>query len=392
MHKNYELYICMRCPRCLNEDPAYFYKGIKGYYCRKCISFSRICIEDTMEEVSLESPQSHSEEYTLEYPLTNEQRRISAICASKIEETDVLIHAVTGAGKTELVVETISKMLRMKKKVCFAIARRQVVLELAERFRTIFPYANVVEVCGGHTSVLDGDLIVCTTHQLYRYYNAFDLLILDEPDAFPFYGNDVLHGIASTACTKHHIYLTATPDETLLKKVNEGSLYVLNLDERPHKHPLPVPRISNHFFIGRIVSLIRWIHEFRGTPRMIFMPTIAIAKRMYLFLSRFMNVYLCTSKTKDRDQVIEDFRNNPEGICICTTVLERGVTIKNVNICIYLADHHVFNEAALIQMAGRAGRNFHYPEGDVLLITSKKSEVVDKCIQEIERANKACNV
>lgn len=72
--------------------------------------------------------------------------------------------------------------------------------------------------------------------------------------------------------------------------------------------------------------------------------------------------------------------------------LRKGVTIKNVNICVYLADHHVFNDASLIQMSGRAGRNFHYPKGDVLFITSKKSEVVDKCIQEIERANATCNV
>lgn len=381
----------MRCPRCLNEDPAYFYKGVKGYYCRKCISFSRICIEDSIEEVNLELPQIKSEEYTIEYPLTDEQQRISHLCATKIEETDILIHAVTGAGKTELVVETISNMLAKKKKVCFAIARRQVVLELADRFRKIFPHAKVVEVCGGHTSQLDGDLIVCTTHQLYRYYNAFDLLILDEPDAFPFYGNVVLHGIASTACSKHHIYLTATPDETLIQKVKEGSLFVLNLDQRPHKYPLPVPRISNHFFIGRIISLLCWIKEYDNTPRMIFMPTIAMAKKLHFFLSMLMNVYICTSKTENRDEVIEKFRQDEQGICICTTVLERGVTIKKVNICIYLADHHVFNEAALIQMAGRAGRNFHYPKGDVLFITSKKSEVVDKCIQEIERANTSCN-
>ncbi len=378
----------MKCPRCLNEDPAYFYKGVKGYYCRKCISFSRICIEDSMEEVNLELPRNNSEEYTLEYPLTVEQQRISHLCATKIEETDILIHAITGAGKTELVVETIAMMLAKKKKVCFAIARRQVVLELAERFRKIFPHAKVVEVCGGYTSVLDGDLIVCTTHQLYRYYHAFDLLILDEPDAFPFYGNSVLHGIASTACSKHHIYLTATPDETLLQKVNEGSLQVLNLNQRPHKYPLPVPKVSSYFFLSRIIVLLKWIKKYDASPRMIFVPTIAMAKQLHFFLSVFMNVYICTSKTVNRDEMIEKFRQDEKGICICTTVLERGVTIKNVNICVYLADHHVFNEASLIQMSGRAGRNFHYPKGDVLFITSKKSEVVRKCIEEIERANK----
>ena len=36
-----------------------------------------------------------------------------------------------------------------------------------------------------------GDLIVCTTHQLYRYYQAFDLLILDEPYETDLYGSTV---------------------------------------------------------------------------------------------------------------------------------------------------------------------------------------------------------
>ena len=106
----------MRCPRCLNEDPAYFYKGVHGYYCRKCISFSRICIEDTLESVSLDLPGNNSEEYVLKYPLTEKQKIISTQCKEKIEETDILIHAVTGAGKTELVVETIAKMLKKRRK------------------------------------------------------------------------------------------------------------------------------------------------------------------------------------------------------------------------------------------------------------------------------------
>ncbi len=122
---------------------------------------------------------------------------------------------------------------------------------------------------------------------------------------------------------------------------------------------------------------------------MIFVPTIAMAKQMTFFLTLFLHVYMCTSKTENRDEVIEKFRNDSDGICICTTVLERGVTIPNVNVCIYEANHSVFNEAALIQMAGRAGRNFLHPEGDVLFITSKKTEIVQDCIDEIERANRA---
>ena len=83
-----------------------------------------------------------------------------------------------------MMVETISESLRTGRKICFAIARRQVVLELAQRLSEIFPSADIVPVCQGHTDQLTADLIVCTTHQLYRYSGSFDILILDEPDAF----------------------------------------------------------------------------------------------------------------------------------------------------------------------------------------------------------------
>lgn len=170
----------MQCPRCLNTNEEFFYKGSRGYYCRKCISFGRMMLEESKQEpVSLMPIQEGSEEYVLRYPLTPEQASLSSQCTRYSSETDVLLHCVCGAGKTELVVETIAKCLKEKKKVCFAIPRRQVVLELQKRLSLYFPLASVVAVCGGYTSIIDGDLIICTTHQLYRYYQAFDLLILD---------------------------------------------------------------------------------------------------------------------------------------------------------------------------------------------------------------------
>ncbi len=169
----------MQCPRCLNTDRDYFYRGSRGWYCRRCIPFGRAMLEEDQEPVTLSAIQKGSEEYTLRYPLTPAQKAVSRQCAELIKEKDVLLHCVCGAGKTELVTESIALMLKEGKKVCFAIPRRQVVLELQERLAGYFPQAEVTAVCGGHTEKTDGDLIVATTHQLYRYYRAFDLLILD---------------------------------------------------------------------------------------------------------------------------------------------------------------------------------------------------------------------
>ncbi|MBQ9327427.1 MAG: DEAD/DEAH box helicase family protein [Solobacterium sp.] len=377
----------MRCPRCLNADQEFFYHGSKGWYCRKCISFGRALLEEDREPAQLSPIHEGSEEYSIPYPLTADQKRISHQCAEAIDEKDVLLYCVCGAGKTELVTESISKMLRQGKKVGFAIPRRQVVLELRERLAGYFPYAKVIAVCGGHTEETDGDLIICTTHQTYRYYQAFDLLILDEPDAFPFRGNAVLHGIAKTSCQGRMIYLTATPDAILRKRVEQGTLACLRLNRRAHGHDLPVPVLETGSLPVLLIKLVRWLHQ-HDSPRMVFVPTIHEADLLQRFLSLFMPCMKVTSKSPDRDEIIEKFRNQKDGIIVTTTVMERGVTIPGVDVCVFHADHEVFDVASLIQMAGRVGRTFDHPDGDVLFLLEEKSHTADRCRDELMEANR----
>ena len=75
--------------------------------------------------------------------------------------------------------QSIREALLRKERVGIAIPRRQVVIEIGERMQKAFTRLRVVYVCGGHTDETEGDLIICTTHQLYRYPGYFDLLILD---------------------------------------------------------------------------------------------------------------------------------------------------------------------------------------------------------------------
>ncbi|MBR2825248.1 MAG: DEAD/DEAH box helicase family protein [Solobacterium sp.] len=380
----------MQCPRCLNTNKEFFYHGSRGWYCRKCISFGRRMLEEICEPISLSTSTDGSEEYIMKYPLTRAQKEISKTCASFIKEMDVLLFCVCGAGKTELVLESIHQCLKQKKKVCFAIPRRQVVLELQQRLSSYFPNAIVVAVCGGYTDITDGDLIVCTTHQLYRYYQAFDLLILDEPDAYPFKGNPVLHGIAKTSCKGHIIYLTATPDQQLLKAVERKEIACLTLNERPHGHPLPVPVISIHTRFGMFIRLIQFLKKNQYKRIIVFVPTIRMANLLGDILKVMMDVSICTSKTANRDQIIERYRRKKSGVMIATTVLERGVTIPGVIICVYYAEHYVFDLSAQTQMAGRAGRTFEEPTGEVLFIQNERSAISEKCIAMIKEANQGC--
>lgn len=290
-------------------------------------------------------------------------------------------------GKTELVIESISDYLKKGKRVAFAIARRQVVLDLKGRLESIFTHAKVIAVCQGYTEDLEGDLILCTTHQLYRYPKTFDLLILDEPDAFPYKGNEVLAGIVRTSCRGEMIFLTATPDDYLKDRLNKKDITHLTLNRRPHNYDLPVPKqvIGPSWLL--FLVLIHWL-ENREKSVLIFVPTIKLAKRLHILISCLFKTKVCTSESEDKDEIINDFKKKKFKCLIATTILERGVTIEGIDVCVFYANHGVFDEASLIQMSGRVGRSFKYPTGDCLFLCNAKSELVNCCIQQCREANK----
>lgn len=380
----------MQCPRCLNQDNTLFYKGSNGYYCRACISFQKAMIEEEQSPITFSKPIVYHG-YHIPYALTKQQKEISRKCCQLSFQTNVLLDCVCGAGKTEIIIETIGAHLAVKHHVGIAIPRRQVVLELTDRLRQIFTRQKVVAVCGGHTDELFGDLIVCTTHQLFRYYQYFDLLIVDEPDAFPFRNNRVLEGISQTATKQFYVYLTATPSKSQLNLAQMGKLYHLKLTKRPHGYPLPCPLVKRGPILLQCLYLLIWIWQQRQHPRMIFLPKIKQVQWLRWLTRVWSNVFAIYSGSDDRDETIEIFRQNLHAIIFTTTILERGVTIPNVSVCIWGSDHSVFDEASLIQIAGRVGRSFQFPEGSVLFLAKHMTKAMRACIKKIEEANQ-CDV
>ena len=282
-------------------------------------------------------------------------------------------------------------MLDRGKRVGFAIARRQVVLEIAERLQKAFSKTKVVPVCQGYTKDIYGAIIVMTTHQLYRYPNYFDLLIIDEPDAFPFKGNVVLQGICQKACKGVKVYLTATPDEELKKQVKEGKLEYLYLAKRPTGHDLCIPTV---YYCGelemyiRLALIVKKLYEMRK-PILLFVPSIRQSEFLYYVLNLFIPCCRINSKSKDKDQTIKAFKNGKYDICISTTILERGITIPKVNVIVYHCDSPVFDEASLTQISGRVGRSIDCPDGYCYFLSSKRKSEIDDCITSLQRANNA---
>lgn len=374
------------CPVCGNSDEKYL--GIRGghYYCRKCI-----CFQGAEIRGDLSYPKSAY--YKLDYDLTDDQKRISESLINNYKKgINTLVHAVCGSGKTEIVLDVIRYAIECGEHVGFAIPRRDVVVEIYHRLNEIFKRNKVIYVCGGHNEELEGDLVVLTTHQLFRYKDYFDLLIVDEIDAFPFNGNDVLNAFFIQSVKGSYVLMSATPTDNALSYLKEGGGEVVELFSRYHMHPLPVPKVVVRkgwlIYIELIDILRKMLKETK--PVFIFSPTIDICESLFGILKLFVKKGICIhSKVDNRQQIIEDFKQGKYQYIVTTAVLERGVTFPNLQVIVFNADHTIYDSHALIQISGRVGRKKDYPEGEVLFLVHEANKEIVTTIEEIQRANKS---
>lgn len=86
-------------------------------------------------------------------------------------------------------------------------------------------------------------LVIASCHQLLKFHQAFDLLIIDEVDAFPFVDDAILYYAASRSRKEDSslIYLTATSTEYLEEAIATGQVVRMSLPRRFHNQPLVVP-------------------------------------------------------------------------------------------------------------------------------------------------------
>ncbi|QVK17706.1 DEAD/DEAH box helicase family protein [Mycoplasmatota bacterium] len=307
--------------------------------------------------------------------------------------------ATCGAGKTEIVYEVILKALNNQDIVCFATPRKDVVLELVPRFKRDFYQVDIISLYGNSPDKGKvGNLYVTTTHQLINYYHFFDLIIIDEVDAFPYYNNKMLEGFIKKSKKPEApiILLTATPTKRIKYLMKKKLLDYFIIPARYHKYPIPIPKVvfTNHT-LKKIENnkcpkkVFIWLMKRKGLDKrvFIFVPTIDCGKQLETILKPQFNCQFVYAEMKDRKQIINKFRENKLQFIITTTILERGVTVSNVDVCILCSDNRVFDERAIVQIVGRAGRDKRYPTSDVVLFTDYQTKSIKLAIKEIKRMN-----
>jgi len=317
------------------------------------------------------------------FKLSIEQERLSKIFLEHfLHHKNAFLYAVCGSGKTEIMYESILCCLNRGLKPLIAIPRKEIVRELYERLIKVFPDTNISFLDGSHHSD-EGELVISTVNQLINYEDEFDLVILDEMDAYPFFGSEYLHRLLMKSLKKDGVLFLMSA--TIKEKVHCD---IYTLKRRYHGHELSMPKFikiekEESARLGAIHNIIK------GSNRkfVIYVSSINKAKK----LARELGVQMISSTSLDPSRIIGHFKINDEEILVSTTILERGITIPNLDVIVLDADSPIFTYQTLIQISGRVGRSYADPDGNIYILYERNQLKFILVKNYIRRMNK-CDV
>lgn len=378
----------VRCNRCGTIHIKTNVKlPIGAFFCPTCLELGRV----RSDEYFYHLPQQDFPEKTyLRWTgkLTENQEKISdALCHQITNNQKLLVQAVTGAGKTEMIYQLIEQILSHGGSVGLASPRIDVCIELHQRLSRDFT-CQIPLLYHEGDSYFRSPLVVMTSHQLLRFKEAFDLLIIDEVDAFPFRDNDMLYFALENAKKINGtlLYLTATSTDKLDKQIKKHEIKRLFLPRRFHGHPLVIPK-----FFWKKTFYKKFIEQRKtGFPLLIFVAEIDFGQDFAKNLQEKFpkeRMAFVASTTKSRKTIVEAFRKKQVSILITTSILERGVTFSSIDVFVINSEHPNFTKSALIQMAGRVGRDSKRPTGLVSFFHSGKSLAMCQAQKEIKKMN-----
>ena len=397
------------CNRCGNQNVEEFAVGPciicqkNCHYCLRCLNMGKVkecCVLVAVEEQTPAFP-PHSVQLYYKHTMSKEQEKLSKELV-EVTDKEHLVWAVTGAGKTEMIFELIRTVLEKGGRVGLAAPRIDVCNEVAPRIKEAFPLEEVTVLHGlTDESYKRTPITIATTHQMLRFYYAFDVLIVDEVDAFPYSNSDMLQFAVHRAVKPvgRLVFMTATPSKLELYKIQHHQLSYSLLPARFHRHPLVVPLFKELRNWNRALEkkkipqeLYLWMKKRldEKTPFLIFVSTIGQICAVEEMMSRaFSNASFSSvsSQEDQRQERIQQMRDGKLDFLITTTILERGVTFYGIDVVVTEAQEEIFTREVLVQIAGRVGRSVNHPGGEVVYFYEGMSRAMKQAKKEIESLN-----
>jgi len=190
---------------------------------------------------------------------TAEQKKAIDVIVEKIESRafqEILLHGITGSGKTEVYMQVIAEVLKKGKNAIMLVPEigltPQMVTQLMGRFKdniaVIHSRLSMGERYDQWKKIRNGEvrLVVGARSAVFAPLSDIGIIIIDEEhessyksDRTPKYD---ARTIAAARCKIHNavlLYGSATPSVENYWRAKTGKITLVEMNERTNKHPLP---------------------------------------------------------------------------------------------------------------------------------------------------------
>lgn len=214
---------------------------------------------------------------------------------------------------------------------------------------------NKIDLLIGTHSVLNDNII----------FNNLGLVITDEQHRFGVKQRNILRA-KNSSCDV--IYLSATPIPRTYALTLYGDMDVSMIKTKPSGRKDIITKVFSYKELKEV--LIKMLEEIKNNHQVfVVCPLIEsetsdltnvtdLKEKMNMAFNNKIPIEILHGKlkNKDKDAIMERFKNNETKILISTTVIEVGIDIKNATMMV-IFDANRFGLATLHQLRGRVGRN-----------------------------------
>lgn len=237
--------------------------------------------------------------------------------------------------------------------------------------------------------------IVIGTHSLIEedvVFKNLGLIVIDEQHKFGVRQRKLLRDKGNLA---NLIVMSATPIPRSLALTIYGDLDVSIIDELPSgRSPIKTKWIKDEIEKQKMYDFIDRMIE-KGRQVYIVSPLIEESETLNvksaqetfeeykdIFPNRRIDIIHGRQKYKEKQEVMEEFKNHKIDILVSTTVIEVGVNVPNATV-IVIRDAQRFGLSSLHQLRGRVGRGSH--KSYCFLESKTNNEVSVKRLKVMEK-------
>ena len=347
----------------------------------------------------------------LPFQLTGAQRRVINDILNDLQNPvpmNRLVQGDVGSGKTVVAVVAMLAAIQAGYQAAL-MAPTEVLAE--QHYRKLVQWFNLlhlpVELLTGstktskrrmiHAQLETGELpVLVGTHALIQdtvNFRQLGLVVIDEQHRF---GVEQRAKLQAKGSNPHVLTMTATPIPRTLALTLHGDLDVSQIDELPPgRKPIQTTVLSGRDRLKAYDLMRREIAQ--GRQVYVVLPLVeesekldlksAIAEYQELQESVFpeFRVGLLHGRmtSAEKDDAIQQFRDNQTQILVSTTVVEVGVDVPNASVM--LIEHaERFGLSQLHQLRGRVGRGAD--QSFCLLMSSSRSETAQQRLKVMEQS------